>query len=150
RREGALVKDDLDPAGRGVDALVRAQVPFDELHVVLEAGQVCAAAGREVVEDADLVAAREERPHDVRPDEPAATRDESLHLGVSARTWKFAKSPPGPGSLSRVERPSMPMATELIPATSGRAARPSPTRRNPRSRYIAKSIPRQAVVPEAA
>ena len=41
----------------------------------------------------------------------------------------------------------MPVATVLITAMSGRATEPSPTRRNPRSRYIAKSIPRQAVVP---
>ena len=43
----------------------------------------------------------------------------------------------------------MPVATVLMPTTSGRAAAPSLAWRNGRSKYIESSMPRQAVVPEA-
>ena len=66
------MEDDLDAAHGRVDALVRAQVALDELDVVLEPGEVGPAAGREVVEHADVVAAREQRADEVRADEPAA------------------------------------------------------------------------------
>ena len=81
------MEDDLDAAHGRVHALVRAEVALDELDVVLEPGEVRAAPGREVVEHAHVVAAREERAHEVRADEAAAARDERLHRGTSPTTW---------------------------------------------------------------
>ena len=61
---------------RVVHAFVGAQLSLDHLHV--EAVEVRAAAGREVVENDDVVAAFEQLAHEVRPDEPRAAGDEDL------------------------------------------------------------------------
>ena len=81
------MEDELAAAHRGVDALVAPQLPLDQLDV--EPGEVLAAARREVVEDAHVVAALEQRPHEVRADEARAARNKDCHLGLSATTWKL-------------------------------------------------------------
>src|SRR4029079_2448488 len=53
-----------------------ADVAFQQLDVLGEVGDVLALAGREVVDDADAIAARDQRPRDRRPDEPRPTRDQ--------------------------------------------------------------------------
>ena len=85
RAERAEVVDDLGLADGVVDALVAAQLALDDLHV--EGVEVGAVAGREVVEHAHLVAALEQRAHEVRADEAAAAGDEDFHCGASATTW---------------------------------------------------------------
>ena len=76
------------PRDRVVDALVAAQLALDDLDVAAPV-EVRAAAGREVVEHAHVVAALEQRPHEVRADEPGAAGDEHppAHAGTSATTW---------------------------------------------------------------
>ena len=74
RAERAEVEDDLGAANGVVHALVAAQLALDDLDV--EAGEVRAVAGREVVEHAHLVAALEQRPDEVRADEAGAAGDE--------------------------------------------------------------------------
>ena len=81
------MEDELAAANRRVDALVAPQLALDQLHV--EPVEVLAAAGREVVEHAHVVAALEQRPHEVRADEARAARYEDCHLGLSATTWKL-------------------------------------------------------------
>ena len=82
------MEDDLDAAHGGVHALVRAEVALDDLDLAAERREVPAAARREVVEDADVVAALEERRDEVRADEPGAARDEGARHGAfSATTW---------------------------------------------------------------
>ena len=73
------MEDDLDAAHGVVDALVAAELALDELDVSIESRQVGAVAGREVVEHAHVVAPREQRANDVRPDEARAAGDEDLH-----------------------------------------------------------------------
>ena len=70
------MEDELDAAHGVVDALVAPQLPLDHLDVVLEPFEVPAVAGREVVEDANAVAALEERANEVRADESGAAGDE--------------------------------------------------------------------------
>ena len=81
------MEDELAAANRRVHALVAPQLPLDQLDV--EPVEVLAAARREVVEDAHVVAALEQRPHEVRADEARAACDEDCHLGLSATTWKL-------------------------------------------------------------
>ena len=64
----------VDAAHGVVDALVAAELALDDLDV--EALEVRAAAGREVVEHAHLVAPLEQRAHEVRADEAGAPGDE--------------------------------------------------------------------------
>ena len=80
------MEHELGAADGRVDTLVAPQLSFDHLDVRLEAGEVRAASGREVVEHAHLVAAREQRSNEVRADEARAAGDENLHLGLSATT----------------------------------------------------------------
>jgi len=61
--ERAEVEDDLDAAHRVVHALVAAQLSLDDLDV--EAFDVAAVAGGEVVEDAHVVAALEQLAHEI-------------------------------------------------------------------------------------
>ncbi len=103
------MEDDLRAAHGVVNALVAPQLAFDDAHV--EAGEVLAPAGREVVEHAHLVAPLDEGAHEVRADEPAAARDEDAAAHRSATTWKFGISEPGTGSRSRRERASIASAT---------------------------------------
>ena len=72
----ALVEDELDAADGVVDALVAAQLALDDLDVVLEPGEVRAVAGGEVVEDANRVAALEQRADEVAADESGSAGDE--------------------------------------------------------------------------
>ena len=74
------MEDDLDAAHGVVDPLVAAQLALDDLDA--EPVEVRARAGREVVEDAHLVAALEQRPHEVRADEAGAARDEDPHASL--------------------------------------------------------------------
>ena len=99
------MEHDLDPAHGVVHPLVRAQLSFDHLDV--EALEVRAVAGREVVEHAHVVPGVEQRAHEVRADEPAASGHECLH---SVRA-------------SRMATPATPTASQVnaargIPATS--------------------------------
>src|SRR5579862_208050 len=71
------MEDDLGAADRVVHALVATQLPLDDLDV--EPGEVLAAAGREVVEHAHVVAALEQAPDEVGADEAAAAGDEDTH-----------------------------------------------------------------------
>src|SRR5207248_8841058 len=87
RRQRALVEDDLDAARRRVHALVAPELALDELDVALDVREVVAAAGREVVEDADVVAALEQAADEIRADEPGAAGDQHLHGYRSATTW---------------------------------------------------------------
>ena len=127
------MEDDLGPAHRVVDALVGAELALD--HGGVEAGQVRTAPRGEVVEHAHLVAALEQRAHEVRADEPTAAGDErdAAHADFSATTWKFANSVPGPGSLRVAERASIASAAELSTATRGLARAPTWARRAARS-----------------
>ena len=78
--------DDLDPAHGGVHAFVAPELALDDLDV--EPGEVGAVPGREVVEHLDLVAAVEQRAHEVRADEAAAARYQyARQEGFSATTW---------------------------------------------------------------
>ena len=82
------MEDELDAPHRGVDALVRAEITFHHLDVPPERREVGAASGGEVVEDADVVAALEQRLDEVRADEACAAGDEDLrHAARSATTW---------------------------------------------------------------
>src|SRR5581483_11598422 len=74
RSERAEVIDDLPAADRVVYALVAAELSFDDVDV--EAVEVRAVPRREVVEHADLVAALEQRAHEVRADEACASGDD--------------------------------------------------------------------------
>jgi len=73
------VVHDLDAAYGGVDALVGAELSLDDLDV--ETLEVRAVARREVVEHADVVAALDERIHEIRADEPRAACHQHLHAG---------------------------------------------------------------------
>ena len=77
--------DDLDAADGVVHALVAAQLALDDLDV--EPVEVRAAAGREVVEHAHVVAALEQRAHEVRADEARTAGDERLRHSLTATTW---------------------------------------------------------------
>ena len=68
--------DDLRAAHGVVHALVAAQLAFDDLDV--EAFEVRAVPGGEVVEHAHRVAALDQPADDVRPDEACASGDEHL------------------------------------------------------------------------
>jgi hypothetical protein len=81
RAERAQVEDDLGAADRVVDALVAAQLAFDDLD--LEAREVGAVAGREVVEHADVVAPLEQVANEVRADEAAAAGNDDFHAHAS-------------------------------------------------------------------
>ena len=72
------MEDDLDAANGVVDTLVAAQLALDDLDVVLDSGQVRAVAGGEVVEDADVVAALQQRMHEVAADKTGSAGDEDL------------------------------------------------------------------------
>ena len=85
--------DDVDSAYRVVDAFVAPQLALDDLDV--EPFEIRSVPGREVVEDAHLVAAVEEGAREVRSDEAGATRDEDARHQATASTWKFAFSEPG-------------------------------------------------------
>ena len=77
------MEHDLGPANGVVHAFVAPELPFDDLDVMLEAGEIPPAARREVVEHADLVASCEEGADQVRADEPAASCDQRLHRRVT-------------------------------------------------------------------
>jgi hypothetical protein len=79
------VEDELDASDGVVDALVAAELALDDLDVVLEAGEVRAVAGGEVVEDANRVAAFEQLANEVRADEATAAGDEDAAAQVSLR-----------------------------------------------------------------
>lgn len=79
RRQRSLMEDDLAPADGVVDALVASQIALDQLNLVLDAREVVAVAGREVVEDPDLVTAGEQFLNEVRADEARPTCDEDAH-----------------------------------------------------------------------
>ena len=76
-RQRPEVEDDLGPADGVVDALVAAQVAFDDLDVVLEPFEVGTPAGGEVVEHPDVVALLQQRANEVRPDESCTACDEN-------------------------------------------------------------------------
>ena len=105
------MEDDLHPTHGVVDTLVASELSLDDLDV--DPVEIPPAPRGEVVEHADVVAALEQCAHQVGADEAAAPCDECFHRGVSARTWKFAKRLPGPGSRRRADRPSIPMATRV-------------------------------------
>jgi len=73
------VEDQLDAADRVVNTLVGTQLPLDDLEVVLEMGEVATVPSGEVVEHSDLVAARKQRAHEVRADEPGPARHQHFH-----------------------------------------------------------------------
>ena len=77
--------DDLGAAHGVVHALVAAQLALDDLDV--EPLEVRAAAGGEVVEHAHVVAALEQRAHEVRADEAGAAGDEHERHQATASTW---------------------------------------------------------------
>ena len=90
RAQRRLVEDALDARDRAPHVVRVAQVALDQLEPV-EAGQVLAPAGGEVVEDAHAVAAAHERLGHVRPDEARAAGDEiQLALVAHARTLRKA------------------------------------------------------------
>ena len=115
------MEDELDAAHGVVDALVAAQLALDDLDVVLQAGEVRAVAGREVVEHANGVAALEQRADEVRADEAGAAGDEdpATHAGDpsgSGRTARFCSvsGPDWPGEERR--RPPMSSPTWAVRA----------------------------------
>jgi hypothetical protein len=81
------VEDHVDAADGGVHALVRTEIALDQVDVVLQLREIGATPGREVVEDANVVAALEQRANQVGADEAAAAGDEGLQRGTSATTW---------------------------------------------------------------
>ena len=84
------MEDALDPVHRPPHVVEIAQVAFDRLEPV-EAGDILAPAGREVVEDPHAVAAARERLGHVRPDEARAPGHEiQLSLVAHARTLRKA------------------------------------------------------------
>ena len=85
RAERAEVVDGLRPAHGVVHTLVAAQLALDDLDV--EAVEVRAVAGGEVVEHAHLVAALEQRADEVRADEAGAAGDEDARHQATASTW---------------------------------------------------------------
>jgi hypothetical protein len=66
------VEDQLRVADRLADRVQVGQVALDQLDVAAHPGQVGGAAGAEVVQHADRVAAGHERFHQVRADEAGA------------------------------------------------------------------------------
>ena len=104
--ERALVEDDLDAADGRVHALVRAEVALDDLDVPSELREVRPAAGREVVEHADVVAALEQRLDEVRADEAGAAGDEdALHAAPRRRRGSWRRACPGRSSRSERSAP---------------------------------------------
>jgi hypothetical protein len=65
----------LYAAGCRVDPLVAAQLAFENLDIVLEIGQISAASGGEVIQDAHAVSTLEERSYEIRANESGASRD---------------------------------------------------------------------------
>jgi hypothetical protein len=78
------VEDELGTANRVVDALVAAQLAFNDLDI--ESLQVAADPGREVVEYAYVVASLDEMSDEVRADEAGSTGNQYLHEPAS--TWR--------------------------------------------------------------
>ena len=77
----------LDAPNGGMDALVGAEVALDDLDLTTERSEVGPAAGREVVEHADVVASLEERLDEIGADEAGAAGDEDArHACFSATT----------------------------------------------------------------
>jgi len=74
------MEHDLDSARGGVYTLVAPQLAFHDLDLVGELGEVRAIAGREIVEDANFVAALDQGAGEVRPDEAPAAGDKDLHV----------------------------------------------------------------------
>ena len=72
------MEDELDAANGVVNTLVASQLPLNDFDVVLDPGQVRAVAGGEVVEDADGVAALQQRVHEVAADESGSAGDKDL------------------------------------------------------------------------
>ena len=70
------MEDHLDAADRAREQRVVADVAFEELDAIGDVGEVLALAGREVVDDANAVAARDQRARDRRSDEAGAAGDE--------------------------------------------------------------------------
>ena len=78
------MEHDLHAAHRVVNALVAAQLPLDHLDV--ETLEVRPAAGGEVVEDANRVAALDQSAGEIRADEAGSARDEHLRHPERHRT----------------------------------------------------------------
>ena len=74
--QGRGVVHDLDAPGCGVHALVRAQFALDDLDV--EPFEVAATSRGEVVQHADVVAALEERAHEIRADGGCVRADDAV------------------------------------------------------------------------
>jgi hypothetical protein len=77
RRDGRLVKNQLDAAERAGQRAVVANVGLHQLDVLRHLGQVLALTGEEIVDHAHAVAAGEQRARQRRPDEPGAAGDET-------------------------------------------------------------------------
>src|SRR5207248_5551484 len=69
RGQSALVEDDFDSAHRAMDTLVAPELTFHHLDLSVQFAQIGSVAGREVVDDANLIAPLEQGPDEVRPDE---------------------------------------------------------------------------------
>src|SRR5205814_2106042 len=123
--EGAEVEDDVAAAYSCVNALVAAQLPLDDLDV--DALEVGAAPGGEVVEDADVVPTLEQRTHEVRSDEAAAPGDERLH----SRAPATAASPMPSQVTAWSGMPAMMPTAFHVPA----ATKIQPAATSPKKRY---------------
>jgi len=75
------VKDGAHPV-EDVAQLIADEVPFEEDGV--EAGEVLAPAGRQVVQHADRLALGEQAPHEVRADEAGTAGHEHGHQARSS------------------------------------------------------------------
>ena len=97
RRQRGLVEDDVAALDGREHTLEAAEVALHDLDVLRDVEQVAPVARREVVEDADIVAALEQRVDQMRPDEPGAAGDEHPRHGPPSR--RSAPSAPGRGPL---------------------------------------------------
>ena len=78
-----MVEDEFDAPDRVVNPLITPQLPFHDLDVVRECGQIAAIARGEVVEDADAIPTLKECSNEVRPDKARTARDENRHARMS-------------------------------------------------------------------
>src|SRR5438270_2528993 len=130
RAERTEVIDDLRAAHGVVHALVAAQLAFDDLDV--EAFEVRAVPGGEVVEHAHRVAALDQPADDVRPDEACASGDEHFRHQAGHALGRVTATP----------NPSHMTASSGMPAMMPCAVRsPSETTSQTTPRSAAKPSP---------
>ena len=72
------MKDDFDPLGCSAERRLVEDIPFDELHLVGEIGQIAAIARGEIVDDANYIAAAMQDASERGADESRSARDEYM------------------------------------------------------------------------